>query len=92
NGKIDIRPQGNVDITAGYQGQNIQNPTLPESARRTGTFDFNMNANVNVLGNIGDKLKLPISYNTLANFDFEKSVKAGLYRRAGRDHQKDRGG
>lgn len=75
NGKIDIRPQGNVDITAGYQGQNIQNPTLPESARRTGTFDFNMNANVNVLGNIGDKLKLPISYNTLANFDFENQLK-----------------
>ena len=30
NGKIDIQPQGNVDITAGYQGQNIKNPTLPE--------------------------------------------------------------
>ena len=75
NGKIDIRPQGNVDIMAGYQGQNIQNPTLPESARKTGGFDFNMNANLNVIGNIGDKLKLPISYNTLANFDFENQLK-----------------
>ena len=75
NGKIDIRPQGNVDITAGYQGQNIQNPTLPESARKTGGLDFNMNANLNVVGNIGDKLKLPISYNTLANFDFENQLK-----------------
>ncbi|GGB22576.1 T9SS outer membrane translocon Sov/SprA [Puia dinghuensis] len=75
NGKIDIRPQGNVDITAGYMGQNIQNPTLPESARRTGGFDFNENANLQVVGNIGDKLKLPISYNTLANFDFENQLK-----------------
>ncbi|MDO6429710.1 cell surface protein SprA [Flavitalea sp. BT771] len=75
NGKIDIRPQGNVDIMAGYQGQNIQNPTLPERARKTGGFDFNMNANLNVIGNIGDKLKLPISYNTLANFDFENQLK-----------------
>ena len=75
NGKIDIRPQGNVDITAGYAGQNIQNPTLPESARKTGTFDFNEDANINVLGNIGSKLKLPISYNTLANFDFENQLK-----------------
>ncbi|HXB96362.1 MAG TPA: cell surface protein SprA, partial [Puia sp.] len=75
NGKIDIRPQGTVDITAGYQGQNIQNPTLPESARKTGGFDFNMNANLQVVGNIGDKLKLPISYNTLANFDFENQLK-----------------
>ena len=75
NGKIDIRPQGNVDITAGYAGQNIQNPTLPESARKTGGFDFNESANINVIGNIGNKLKLPISYNTLANFDFENQLK-----------------
>ncbi len=75
NGKIDIRPQGSVDISAGYQGQNIQNPTLPESARKTGGFDFNMNANLNVVGNIGDKLKLPISYNTLANTDWENQLK-----------------
>ena len=73
--KVDIRPQGNVDITAGYQGQNIKNPTLPESARKNGGFDFNMNSNVNVIANIGDKLKLPINYNTLANFDYENQLK-----------------
>ena len=73
--KVDIRPQGNVDILAGYQGQNIKNPTLPERARRNGGFDFDMNANVNVIANIGDKLKLPINYNTLANFDFENQLK-----------------
>jgi cell surface protein SprA len=38
NGKIEIVPQGNVDIMAGYQGQNIKNPTLPERARRNGGF------------------------------------------------------
>src|SRR5882757_4318376 len=74
-GKPDIRPTGNVDITVGYMGQNIQNPTLPESARKTGGLDFNESANINVVGNIGDKLKLPISYNTLANFDFENQLK-----------------
>ena len=73
--KVDIRPQGNVDITAGYQGQNIKNPTLPESARKNGGFDFDMNSNLNVIANIGDKLKLPINYNTLANFDFENQLK-----------------
>ena len=44
NGKIEIQPQGNVDITAGYQGQNIKNPTLPERARKNGGFDFDMAA------------------------------------------------
>lgn len=73
--KVDIRPQGNVDILAGYQGQNIKNPTLPESARKNGGFDFNMNSNINVIANIGDKLKLPINYNTLANFDYENQLK-----------------
>nr|WP_236065505.1 cell surface protein SprA [Niastella soli] len=75
NGKIEIKPQGEVNIIAGYQGQNIKNPALPERARRNGGFDFDMNANLSVVGNIGDKLKLPISYNTLANFDFDNQLK-----------------
>ncbi|HEX6181464.1 MAG TPA: cell surface protein SprA, partial [Chitinophagaceae bacterium] len=73
--KVEIRPQGNIDVLAGYQGQNIKNPALPERARKTGGFDFDMNANLSVIGNIGDKLKLPINYNTLATFDFENQLK-----------------
>ena len=75
NGKIEIQPQGNVDITAGYQGQNIKNPTLAERARKNGGLDFNMATQLNVNANIGDKLKFPISYNTLANFDFTNQLK-----------------
>ncbi|MBX2940191.1 MAG: cell surface protein SprA [Ferruginibacter sp.] len=74
-GKIEINPQGNVDITAGYQGQKINNPTLPERARNNGGLDFNMNAQMNVNANIGDKLKFPINYNTLANFDLDNQLK-----------------
>ncbi len=73
-GKVDIRPSGYVDILAGYQGQNIKNPTLPERARRNGGFDFNMNSRLQVDANIGDKLRLPINYNTLANFEFENQL------------------
>ncbi|MEJ7913548.1 MAG: cell surface protein SprA, partial [Chitinophagaceae bacterium] len=75
NLKPEIRPSGYVDIAAGYQGQNIKNPTLPERARRTGGFDFNMNAQLQVDAKIGDKINLPINYNTLANFDFENQLK-----------------
>jgi len=74
-GKVDIRPSGNVDVTMGYQGQNIKNPTLPERARKNGGLDFDLSANLNVIGNVGDKLKLPISYNTTANFDYENQLK-----------------
>jgi len=73
--KIDIRPSGYVDLLAGYQGQNIKNPTLPERARKNGGFDFNMNSQLQVDASIGDKLKLPINYNTLANFNFENQLK-----------------
>jgi cell surface protein SprA len=74
-GKIDITPQGNVDITAGYQGQRVDNPTLPERARKNGGLDFQMNAQLNVNASIGDKLKFPINYNTLANFDLDNQLK-----------------
>lgn len=73
--KVDIKPQGSVDIQMGYNGQNTLNPTLPEAARRTGGFDFNLNTNLNVNANIGNKLKLPINYNTLANFNYLNQLK-----------------
>ncbi|MFT3824866.1 MAG: cell surface protein SprA [Chitinophagaceae bacterium] len=75
NGKVDVRPQGEVNVSAGYQGQNVKNPSLPESSRKTGGFDFDMNANLSVLANIGNKMKLPISYNTQSNMDFENQLK-----------------
>ena len=74
-GKVEIKPSGYVDLLAGYQGQNVKNPTLPERARKNGGFDFNMNSQLQVDATIGDKLKLPINYNTLANFDFENQLK-----------------
>ncbi len=75
NGKIVIQPQGEVNISAGYQGQNIQNPTLPERARKNGGFDFDPQIQVNVNADIGGKLKFPISYNTLANFGQDNQLK-----------------
>jgi len=73
-GKVDIKPSGYVGLLMGYQGQNIKNPTLPERARKNGGLDFNMNAQLQVDAQIGDKLRLPINYNTLANFDFENQL------------------
>lgn len=75
NGKIIIQPNGNVDLTMGYQGQNVENPTLPERARKYGALDFDMNAQFNMDASIGDKMKLPINFNTLATFDFENQLK-----------------
>ena len=75
NTTVDIRPKGNIELIFGASFQNIQNPTLPENARKQGGFDFDMNINMSVTGKIGDKLQLTTNYNTLATFDFDKQVK-----------------
>lgn len=71
---VDIRPSGNIDLTFGGNFQRIDNPTLTEQQRRQGGFDFDMNINMNVIGTIGDKLKMNASYNTEQTFDFENEI------------------
>jgi cell surface protein SprA len=73
--KIDIKPQGNIDLTLGADYQKVDNPIIPERQRQQGGFDFDMNIQMNVTGSIGDKLKLGTSYNTQATFDFENQMK-----------------
>lgn len=72
---VEIRPQGNVELTFGGSFQNIQNPILTENQRKQGGFDFNMDINANVLGSIGNNLKLNFNYNTQATFEFENQIK-----------------
>ncbi|MCB0699044.1 MAG: cell surface protein SprA [Chitinophagales bacterium] len=73
--KISVKPQGNVDVTFGGNWQNIQNPTLPQNAQKYGVFDFDMQMNINLLATVGDKLKLNISNNTNATFDYQNIQK-----------------
>jgi cell surface protein SprA len=75
--KIDIKPQGNMDVTLGGNYQNIDNPNIPIRNRSSGGFDFDMHINMNVVGKIGDKLQLGIKYNTQSGFDFDNQVKLG---------------
>ena len=75
NLKIDIKPVGEINIKAGYQGQNVKNPTLPERARKNGGFDFDANTNFSMNASIGDKLKFPINLNSLSNLGFDNQIK-----------------
>ncbi len=74
-GPIEIKPSGNVDITLGGNVQKIDNPILTEQARKQGGFDFDMNINMSVTGNIADLMKINLNYNTGATFDFENQIK-----------------
>ncbi|NBG64794.1 T9SS outer membrane translocon Sov/SprA [Acidiluteibacter ferrifornacis] len=72
---IDIRPQGSAELSFGVNVSKRDNPIIPERQRRTSSFDFNQRIQLNVIGNIGEKLKLSTSYNTEATFDFENQTK-----------------
>ncbi len=72
---VDIRPNGSAELIFAYQGTKTENPALPEKQRKISTFDFNEKIQLNVVGKIGDKLKLTTSYNTEATFDYENQMK-----------------
>ncbi len=72
---IDIRPQGSAELSFGLNRSTRDNPALPENQRSNTTFNFDQKIQLNVVGNIGEKLKLSTSYNTEATFDFENQMK-----------------
>jgi cell surface protein SprA len=72
---VDIRPNGSAELIFAYRRNKTENPALPLRQRKISTFDFNEKIQLNVVGKIGDKLKLTTSYNTEATFDFENQMK-----------------
>jgi cell surface protein SprA len=73
--KIEIKPQGNVDVTVGVNSQRTDNPVLLQNQRRTVNFDFDMNIQLGLQASVGDKIKLGINYNTKSGFSFENQLK-----------------
>jgi cell surface protein SprA len=69
--EISIRPQGSVEISLGVNSSRYDNPILPVNQRRVTRFDFQQQMQINLVGQIGTRLKLNTSYNTQAAFDFD---------------------
>ena len=72
---IDIRPTGSAELTFGINVSRRDNPVIPENQRRVSTFDFDQKIQLNLVGKVGDKLKITTQYNTEATFDFENQTK-----------------
>lgn len=75
--EITIRPQGSVELSFGVNSSRYDNPILPVKQRRITRFDFQQQIQLNLVGQIGTKLKLNTSYNTQAAFDFDNITKLG---------------
>jgi cell surface protein SprA len=71
---IDIRPQGYVEVSFGYQSTFIDDKTRPVHLRRIPTFDFDQQINMSVTGKIGDKVDMRVNFNTEATFDYENKM------------------
>ena len=72
---VDNRPEGAAELIFGLKINRLDNPALPEEQRKTTSFDFQEKIQMNVIGKIGDKLKLTTNFNTEATFDFENQMK-----------------
>ncbi|WP_257666095.1 T9SS outer membrane translocon Sov/SprA [Parapedobacter tibetensis] len=72
---IDIIPRGSADISIMAQRNTNANPMFNERQRRQWGFDFDQRIQMNLTGQIGDRLKLTTNYNTEAQFDFENQIR-----------------
>lgn len=72
---VDIKPQGNINLTFGYQFSKTENPIATIRQQNVGNFDFDMDINMSATGKIGEKLNLNFNYNTQATFDFDNQMK-----------------
>ncbi|MEY4604015.1 MAG: cell surface protein SprA [Bacteroidota bacterium] len=73
--QITIRPQGSVELSFGVNSSRYDNPILPVRQRKITRFDFQQQIQLNLVGQIGTKLKVGTSYNTQAAFDFDNISK-----------------
>ena len=67
---INIVPQGQAELIFGGQVTTTMNPYIPENLRTTWSFNFDEKIQMNVNGTIGQRVKLGVSYNTDATFEF----------------------
>ena len=75
NDVINITPQGAAELTFGIKINEVQDPKLSEKLRKTTTFDFQEDIKMNIRGSIGDKIRMGVTYDTKATFDFENQTK-----------------
>lgn len=72
---ISLIPRGSVDATIMGQYNKNDNPMFNERQRKQLGFDFDQRIQMNLTGQIGDRMRILTNYNTEAQFDFENQIK-----------------
>ncbi len=71
---INIVPKGQAELIFGVNIATTDNPQVSPKLRTLTSFNFDMRIQMNVEGSIGERVKLGISYNTDAMFEFENKT------------------
>lgn len=74
-GTVDIKPNGTALLEFSLRHNKNLNPTLNVRSQRNTNFFFDQQIQLNVVGKIGEKMKLTANWNTEASFDFENQFK-----------------
>lgn len=72
---ISIQPRGEAELNAGLGINKNENPLFNEKQRRQMDVNFSQKIQMDLIGEIGTKLKMKMNYNTGAQFDFENQIK-----------------
>ena len=72
---VEIKPTGTAELIFALNSNKTLNPAIPQRQQKVTNFDFNMRIQLNLIGKIGDKLKISTNYNTEASFDWENQMK-----------------
>ncbi|MCS7189006.1 MAG: cell surface protein SprA, partial [Bacteroidia bacterium] len=75
SGRVDIRPNINVLLDFSLRSNRMRNPALTIRQQRNTNLAFNQQIQMNVVGNIGEKLKLRLNWDTQTSFSFENQFK-----------------
>lgn len=72
---VEINPRGLVNLDFGGKFQRLHNPSLPLRQQKNGGFEFDQQISMNVVGKIGEKLKVKANFDNNNSFDFQNNLK-----------------
>ena len=72
---IDIQPRGEAQLNTVVRINKNQNPLFNEKQRTQIDFNVDEKIQMDLIGSIGNNLKMKLNYNTTAGFDFENQKK-----------------
>jgi cell surface protein SprA len=74
---IAINFNGKVDVRLGIKSTKINNPLTPPPYRKTVSPNFEATYQLNLTGNIGERIKLNFTFDPNSTFDFETNLNIG---------------